>query len=61
MRLSLVGYGMAVRVAFTDNRGWSAGWTVGSGGELSRLCGALLTPGALDWVSRNLEKPLKRR
>lgn len=60
VRVSLVGYGMAVRLSLTDGRGWSTGWTLGSGAELRSLLQGLLAPGGLDYVRRRLEKPRRR-
>jgi hypothetical protein len=61
VRVSAVGYGRALRLAVTDNRGWSLGWTVGSSEELQALLRGLLAPGAQAYVERNLEKPKRHR
>ena len=61
VRLSVVGYGHAIRVALTDKRGWSCGWTVATPEELHSLWRGLCAPGGLDYVARLLEKPKRGR
>lgn len=61
VRVSAVGYGRALRLGVTDNRGWAAGWTLGSGDELQGLIRGLLAPGAQEYIERQLERPKGRR
>lgn len=61
VRVSVVGYGRALRLNVSDSRGWTCGWTVGAHEELLALCGGLLAPGAAEYVLGRLEKPLRRR
>ena len=61
VRVSCVGYGRALRLAVTDGRGWSTGWTLGSHGEVQGVCAGLLAPGAHEYIERRLEKPQRRR
>lgn len=61
VRVSAVGYGRALRLSVTDNRGWSYGWTVGAYEELQALLAGLLAPGAEEYVLKRLEKPQRRR
>lgn len=60
VRLSVVGYGHVLRVGVTDQRGWTAGWSVEGGSELRALWRGLCAPGGLEYVAQLLEKPKRR-
>lgn len=61
VRVSVVGYGRALRVGVTDGRGWTGGWTLGSPEELHGLCEGVQLPGAQAFVESRLERPQRRK